>query len=329
MAHMKCSLPGGRGRLRSRSRRHQRTTASATPAFSLRVEAPGTTIDPGTYYAPRSPVNAQRGELAGSGNCVRASGDIPLAGQTALGLVASAANANGALGPLLVAEDAFGRRVCRIGVFNETDTPFTGWLYRVNHVAPSLSGELAGLTRTDEVLWVFANFGSGENTGDELVLSAPLQNAPGHDPGDGEGGHVRRERHERTRRNSGDRRDDAGDDGRRRCHRLARLGIRDASGNRAGSRRRPRSRRTSCASARSPTPRTARPAPGRTIVGTDLRDKFKGTGGPDTIRSRGGNDRVIVRGGGIDLVKCGKGKDVAVGDSTDRLRGCEKARTGS
>ena len=38
-------------------------------------------------------------------------------------------------GPLLVAEDAFGRRICRIGGFNETDTPFTGWLYRVNHVA--------------------------------------------------------------------------------------------------------------------------------------------------------------------------------------------------
>jgi hypothetical protein len=304
------------------------TTASATPAFSLRVEAPGTTIDPGTYYAPRSPVNAQRGELAGSGNCVRTSGDIPLAGQTALGLVASAANANGALGPLLVAEDAFGKRICRIGVFNETDSPFTGWLYRVNHVAPSLSGELTGLTRTDEVLWAFANFGSGENTGDELVVSAPLQNAPGTIPVT-----VKAVTFDGNVKNAPDGTVVTGGTspvttvgGVATVSVASGFATLRATGPGAVPTEIPSNQLRICAFAN---PADCPPSPGRSIVGTDLRDKFKGTGGPDTIRSRGGNDRVIVRGGGIDLVKCGKGKDLAVGDSTDRLRGCEKVRTGS
>ncbi len=155
------------------------STASATRAFPLRVEAPGVTLDPGTYYAPRSPIAGQRGELAGAGECIRAQGDIPLAGQGALGLIASAANANEALRPTLIAEDAFGRRLCRVGTFNETDVPFTGWLFRVNHVAPPVSADLVALKGVDEVLWVFANFGTGANTGDELVLEAPVQNAPG------------------------------------------------------------------------------------------------------------------------------------------------------
>jgi hypothetical protein len=154
-------------------------SASATPAFKLRVEAPGTTLDPGTHYAVRDPIGAQRGELQGAGNCVRASGDLTLGGKTALGLAASAANASAALRPLLIVEDSFGRRICRIDGFNETDSPFTGWLFRVNHVAPPMSAELVPIQPTDEVLWVFANFGTGANTGDELVLSGPFRVAPG------------------------------------------------------------------------------------------------------------------------------------------------------
>jgi len=303
------------------------TTASATPAFSLRVEAPGASIDPGTFYAPRSPVNAQRGELAGSGNCVRAAGDIPLAGQTALGLVASAAIANGALGQLLVAEDAFGNLICKIGAITETDAPFTGWLYRVNHVAPPLSGELVGLTRSDEVLWVFANFGSGQNTGDELVLSAPVQNAPGTIPVT-----VKAVSFDGNVVNAPDGTVVSGGTtpattvgGVATVSVASGFATLRATGPGAVPTEIPSAQLRICAFAN---PADCPPSPGRTIVGTDLKDTFKGTGGPDTIRTRGGNDRVFVRGGGIDLVKCGKGKDTAVGDSTDRLRGCEKARTG-
>jgi hypothetical protein len=51
---------------------------------------------------------------------------------------------------------------------------------------------------------------------------------------------------------------------------------------------------------------------------------FKGGLGPDVIRSRGGKDKVRVRGGLRDVVDCGKGKDKAIVDATDRVRHCEK-----
>lgn len=301
------------------------STASASPAFSLRVEVPGRTLDSGTFYAPRSPIAATRGQLSGAGNCVRAPGNIPLAGQTALGLVASAANANAALRPLLVAEDAFGKRVCRVGTFNETDSPFTGWLYRVNHVAPPLSGELVGLSRRDEVLWVFANFGSGANTGDELVLYAPARATPGAvlvavqavsfdgnvtaaPDGTVVGGGTT------PVTTVGGVASVPVDPGRATLR---------ATGPGVAPTEIPSNQASLCvAAALGDCPR----APGRRIVGTDLKDRFKGTAGPDAIRTRGGPDRIFVRGGARDVVKCGKGKDTVIADRSDRLRGCEKVR---
>jgi hypothetical protein len=61
-------------------------------------------------------------------------------------------------------------------------------------------------------------------------------------------------------------------------------------------------------------------------VGTNLRDSFTGGGGPDRIRTRGGKDKVRVIGGAADRVDCGKGKDVAIVDPTDRIKSCEKVR---
>jgi hypothetical protein len=298
--------------------------ASATPAYNLRVEAPGTTLDPGTLYAVRDPVGTQRGELQGAGNCVRAPGDITVGGRTALGLAASAANASAALRPLLIVEDSFGRRICRIAGSNETDTPFTGWLYRVNHVAPTLSAELVPIKPTDQVLWVFANFGTGANTGDELVLTGPFRAAPGTvqvqvqavafdgavSPAP-DGTMVTGGTSPATTAGG-----------------IAAVPVNQSTTLRAvgpGSAPTeiPSNELSLCVLAN---PQDCPPVPGKRVVGTNLRDSFTGGGGPDRIRTRGGKDKVRVIGGAADRVDCGKGKDVAIVDPTDRIKSCEKVR---
>lgn len=297
-------------------------TASATPVFNLRVEAPGTTIDPGTYYAPRNPIDAQRGQLVGAGNCQRAPGDISLDGQTALGLVASAANAVSSMRPLLVAEDSFGRRICRVAGFNETDVPFTGWLYRVNHAPPTPAADLFRLNGVDEVLWVFANFGTGANTGDELVLGAPFRNVPGLvqvsvQAVDFNG--VRKAAPDGTVVTGGT------------SPVLTTGGVASvpvAAGSTILRAVGPGPAPTEIPSNEAPVCAAVDisecpPVPGRRIVGSNVRDVLRATAGPDTIRSRGGADKVIVRGGGADVVNCGNGRDRVIADSSDRVRSCE------
>lgn len=297
--------------------------ASATPVFSLRVEAPGKTVEPGTYYAPRNPIAARRGELQGAGNCVRAGGDITLPGRTALGLLASAANASAGLRPVLVAEDAVGRRVCRAAGFNETDTPFTGWLYRVNHVPPTPAADLVGIRKSDEVLWVFANFGSGANTGDELVLNAPFRATPGVvqvsvTAFDFNG--VSKPAPDGTVINGGTAPVVTGGG-------VAAVPVAPgrttlwAAGPGAAPTEIPSNRVRVCVDAQL----TDCPAaPGRRIVGSNARDVIKGTPGPDVIRTRGGRDVVRVRGGSADVVNCGKAEDKVIADASDTVRRCEK-----
>jgi hypothetical protein len=295
--------------------------AFATPAYNLRVEAPGTTVDPGTFYSVRDPIGTQRGELQGAGNCVRAPGDIAIGGRTALGLPASAANGSAALRPLLVVEDSFGKRICRIDGFNETDTPFTGWLYRVNHVAPPLSAELVSINQGDQVLWVFANFGTGANTGDELVLTGPFRSAPGTVQVqvqavtfDG----VVKPAPDGTVVSGGTAPAIAAGG-------VATVAVTDSTTLRAVG---PGAAPTEIRSNELPlcvlaNPQDCPPVPGKRIVGTNARDNFKGSKGPDRIRTRGGRDKVRVRGGSTDRVNCGNGKDVVIADLTDRTKKCE------
>jgi hypothetical protein len=297
-------------------------SASATPVFSLRVEAPGTTLDPGSFYAPRTPIAGQRGKILSAGNCVREAGDISMTGRTALGLVASAANANGALRPLLIVEDTFGKKICRMSGFNETDTPFTGWLYRVNHAAPPKSGELVHISKTDEVLWVFANFGTGANTGDELVLTAPFRATPGTVQVS-----VRAVTFDGVTAPAPDGTVISGG-----TTPVTTVGgvatvpvtggtVLRATGPGASPPQIPSNQVPVCVAAQID---DCPVVPGRRMYGTDVRDTFKGTPGPDVIRTRGGKDRVRVRGGDADVVDCGKGKDKAVVDREDRTRRCEK-----
>jgi hypothetical protein len=300
-------------------------TASATPSFSLRVEAPGQTLDPGTLFASRSPIGALRGESLPNGDCVRGAGNLPLAGQTALGLVASAANATKPLQPLFVAEDSFGKRVCRVASFNETDTPFSGWLYRVNHVAPPFAADLAELKKGDEVLWVFANFGSGVNTGDELVLTAPVRATPG--PVEVTVNAVTFDGNVNPAPDgtvvSGGTTPAVTAGGKA----LVTLGqgtsALRAVGPGAAPLEIPSNQAEVCVAAQL----AACPAQrGLRLVGTNLRDKFKGGAGPDVIRTRGGRDRIRVRGGASDVVNCGNGRDLVVADASDELRRCEKVK---
>jgi Domain of unknown function (DUF4430) len=299
--------------------------ASATPVYNLRVEAPGQTLDPGTYYAVRDPLGAQRGETPASGNCVRAPGDLQIGGRTALGLAVAASNGSAALRPLLIVEDSFGKRICRIDGFNETDTPFTGWLYRVNHVAPSVAADLTSIQPTDEVLWVFANFGSGANTGDELVLSGPFRATPGA---------VQVS----VSAVAFDGATSAAPDG------TVVTGGTAPVSTVGGVATVPVTAGRTTLRAVGPGPSPIQipsnelplcvaanlaecpPVPGRRIVGTNIADRFKGTGGPDRIRTRGGKDKVKVRGGSSDKVDCGSGKDKVIADATDKVKHCERVR---
>ena len=301
-------------------------SASATPAFSLRVEAPGQLLDPGTQYATRSPIGALRGETLPSGSCARGSGSIPLAGRNALGLLASAANANKALQPMWVVEDSFGRRVCRIAAHSETDTPFTGWLYRLNHVAPPTSAELAQVGKGDEVLWAFADFGVGTNTGDELVLLAPPRTIPGllevtvqAISFDG----VVRAAPDGTVVTGGTA--PATTTGGKATVPLqpGTTALRATGPGLAPTEIRSQAMDVCVAAALEDCPKRR----GLNLVGTNLRDSMKGGPGPDVIRTRGGRDKIRVRGGGEDVVVCGRGRDLAITDAEDRLRRCERIRT--
>lgn len=300
--------------------------AEATPTFSLRVEVPGATLDPGTYYAVPRTTLARRGTLNSAGTCIMATGRHEIDGPTALGLVASAAQVNRKLDPLVVAEDSFGRRLCRAAEAIERDQPTsTGWLFKQNGVSPLFSAEVSPVERDGKVLWVFADFTNGANTGDELVLTAPVRTTPGliqvavqAVTFDG----VASPAPDGTVVTGG-----------------ASLAITvggiatvpvaegetelRAVGAGAGAGQIPSAPQSVCVAAdleECPEER------GHRIIGTNGKDGLAGTPGPDRIRARGGKDKVRVRGGDADIVNCGKGKDVVIADERDKLKRCERVR---
>jgi predicted acyl esterase len=55
-------------------------------------------------------------------------------------------------------------------------------------------------------------------------------------------------------------------------------------------------------------------------------DVVSGGSGGDRLGGGAGRDKLRARGGGRDIVRCGKGKDKAVVDPRDDVRGCEKVR---
>jgi len=61
----------------------------------------------------------------------------------------------------------------------------------------------------------------------------------------------------------------------------------------------------------------------QTLRGTDLRDVIRAGRGPDRIFGLGGNDAIQARNGLRDVVDCGPGRDIALVDRFDVVRGCE------
>jgi hypothetical protein len=288
--------------------------ASADPAPQLRVEGPGTTLDPGTRYV----TGTESLPAASDAGCARTSDRHRVAGPTALGLLGSAFESNRSLRPLGVADDEFGLRVCRIGPHAETDTPFTGWLYRVNHRFPSNGAALKRVGGGDEVLWFFANYGTDVNTGDELVLRAPARSRPGT-------------LEVRVLAYGFDGTAKPAPDGT-----IVRGGAKPATVSGGIAKVQVRAGNPVLRAVRKPDipsapvrvcvdsdlggcPKTR----GDTIVGTSGGDRIPGGPGPDLIRARGGADRVNVRGGGADRVLCGRGRDRVVLGGLDEAVGCE------
>jgi fermentation-respiration switch protein FrsA (DUF1100 family) len=78
-------------------------------------------------------------------------------------------------------------------------------------------------------------------------------------------------------------------------------------------------------------------AGGDRLRGGGGNDRISGKGGDDCVRGNrgkdrlsggGGNDRLAARDGERERIRCGKGKDTAVVDRIDRVRGCEKRKVG-
>jgi hypothetical protein len=288
--------------------------SARTTIAELRVEGGGKTLDPGTSYV----TGTETVPTARESGCRADSGQFRIPDPTALGILGSAFEVNRGLRPLRVTEDEFGLRVCRLAGFVETDSPFTGWLYRVNHRSPAVGAALRKLGAGDEVLWYFANFGNNVNTGDELVVEAPARARPGSVTV-----RVFAFEFDGTRKAAADGTVVQGGE----APALTENGR--ATVTLAGGTARLRAKHHpdipsapvevcvnadlgECAKRR-----------GAEIVGTAGRERIPGTPGPDVIRARGGGDRVVVAGGGADRVLCGRGRDTAVIDGSDTARACE------
>lgn len=301
------------------------TAAARTKHSNLRVEASKKTLDPGTEYSNGS-IRTRNSNACGPRDSKRER----IKGANAMGIVGHAADANGALAPFRTSDTFdFGLIVCQIGSFKGFEN--RAWLYKVNHRAPPIGADQRKVGRGDEVLWYFANFSSGRNTGAELALrGVPVAVKPNDSfavkvvafsdkgkkspaagvkvrgaaqPTNANGATVVTARSEPgTMRVEGRRGDDIPTAPVDVCvkHRLSR-----------------------CPDRR-----------GETFVGTGRGDDIRATGGPDLIRARGGrdlvrarggNDTIKVKGGGRDLVNCGPGRDRVKADRRDRLAAnCER-----
>ncbi len=78
-------------------------------------------------------------------------------GATALGLLAGAAQGNGALRPFYVTDAfSFGLGLCTVG--GQTATSKVSWYLKVNHKGSQVGGDAAKLKPGDEVLWALAPY---------------------------------------------------------------------------------------------------------------------------------------------------------------------------
>ena len=302
-------------------------TAGAAPTVSkLRVEAGGRALDSGTSYVnDTARVSTAKDQCGGTGRSYTAQGPTPA------GLVQHARNVRAGLRPFYVSDAYYGSGrtliVCRIGAFGAFGSQ--AWLYKVDHRVildeegqpPKAAPNQYPLERGDEVLWYFADFGSGRNTGDELALRTPARVRPNRPFAvravayDWEGNATPA----KDVAISGDATavTDANGWATVKAPREGRFRLRARRGNDI-----PAAPTRTCVDAnldRCPAVR------GEQIFGTGRGDAIPGTAGADTVIARGGDDRVYVGRGGPDAVSCGGGIDSVRASGNDRVaRDCER-----
>ena len=281
----------------------------------LRVEAGGQVLTDASYTTSSETITADRSQPA----CGGTGQTKTVEGLSALGLLAAAAERRPQLQPLRISDRfSFGLLVCGLFDFTASDSGF--WLYKVNHRSPEVGAEAFKLSGGEQVLWYFQDVTRNRNTGDELVLEAPVRAREGrplqvtvyaYAPNG-------------ARRPAGGARvlfgerptfaDAAG----RASGRLS-----DGEVVRAGRRGDiPSAPVAVCVTEDVDDCPAVR---GKRIYGGDGADRIKGTGGSDVIRTGAGNDRVDVRRGGEDRVRCGRGRRdrVRLSDDDRATRDCE------
>lgn len=286
-----------------------------TTIADLRVEGPdGKALEPGASFVTGGKVSVAKG--SDRDGCPAAGGRVSLTGTTALGLLASGAQARSALDPVRVAEFSFGLLTCRVGEFGNVG--FNGWVYRVNHKSPSAAAERKQIGRGDEVLWYYADFDAGINSGDELVVQAPARTKPGK-----VAVRVIAFKFDGTRQPVADGTVIRGgeapvttEDGRA----TVELGEGKATLRAVHRPDIPSAPVEVCVNADLAECPAAR---GGRVFGSAGKDRIPGTAGPDRVIARGGADRVVVAGGGADRVDCGPGRDTVVLGDEDSAKRCE------
>ncbi|HMC07490.1 MAG TPA: hypothetical protein VKG89_08875 [Solirubrobacterales bacterium] len=296
----------------------------------LRVEGPGVTLDPGTWYVTSS----ERIDRGSSSKCKANGRHATLDGPTALGILAPFSKLDPDGSPLLARTDAAipgELLLCRVGKFkaNQAFTKF--WNYWVNYVPPSVGASSFRLHRHDHVLWSFGvvtgTFGGPNdfNTGDALELRSAVASTPGApitvtvirhpffgDPSRAAGVTVSGGDAPVTTDANGHANVTVSHPG------FATLVATDRPDV-------PSNRLRVCVNA---DPAKCPVAFGKTIVGSQRGDRIRGTRGWDRIKARGGRDVITIRNGGRDRVNCGGGRDRVVvdhGDGDDRIaKSCER-----
>jgi hypothetical protein len=279
----------------------------------------------GRSYASERYMTDTTSVVTEKGHGCKGSGDRKtISGPTALGVLVDAARVKPLLAPVAVTDQFdFGLLTC--GVATEYASGANSfWLYKVNHVEPTVGADANVVEPGDDVLWYLVDTVRDTNSGHELQLRAPARAEAGEQfevrvvaydkagvstPAAGvlvEGGGVPV-------------RTDAGGVARITFAGNARLTLRASLDPHV-----PAAPVSVCVNedlARCPR------AHGKTIYGSRRSERIRGTAGPDRVRAAGGRDRINVRKGFRDRVRCGRGRDTVLAGARDRVaRDCEVVR---
>lgn len=293
------------------------SAASAAPVSAdLYVEAGGRALVPGYSYKTDTTsivTDTRQPACGGTGN------RKTVTNPTALGTLIDASSSRASLQPLGVSDKfSFGLLVCGVGDYVASDSAF--WLYKVNRVAPEVGGDQFRVKSGDDVLWYLSDSSKNQNTGDELVVEAPVRARTGAPI------QVRVSSYSF--------------DGKRTPAAGARVSfgqnavVADANGV-ATAQAADAGTIVFRAGRGADIPSTpvktcvaedlsdCSPVRGKRLFGSPRADRLSGGRGPDVIDAGAGRDRIDVRGGRRDRVRCGAGRDRVRLDRNDSARGCE------